>query len=225
MRLARQPDLMFPALTRRQGDIVRYCDDYLLDNGHSPAYREIGAAVGLKSPSSVRYQLDVLRGKGYLSRDAGCPRTAVARVPGTPPPRRRDAIEDQGLTRVPLIGRIAAGLGVTAIQLEGELVPLPKMFTGNGSHVMLQVVGDSMVDAAIADGDWVVVRRDCDVTDGDIVAALLDSSTSTEGESTVKEFKRIDGHVWLLPHNPVYQPIAGDNARILGKVVSVHRCL
>jgi repressor LexA len=104
-----------------------------------------------------------------------------------------------------------------------DVVPLPRQLVGEGNLIMLKVVGDSMIGAAIADGDLVVVRRECDVENGDIVAAMLESSTSPEGEATVKTFKKRDGHVWLLPHNPAYAPIPGDNADIVGKVVAVLR--
>jgi repressor LexA len=100
---------------------------------------------------------------------------------------------------------------------------LPKQLVGEGSFVMLRVVGESMINAAITDGDWVVVRRDSDVENGDIVAAMLDSETSADREATVKTFKKADGHVWLIPHNPAYSPIMADDAVIIGKVVSVLR--
>ncbi len=102
-------------------------------------------------------------------------------------------------------------------------LPLPKQLVGEGSFIMLRVVGESMINAAITDGDWVVVRRDSDVENGDIVAAELQSETSADREATVKTFKKIDGHVWLLPQNPAYSPIPADDAVIIGKVVTVLR--
>ena len=124
---------------------------------------------------------------------------------------------------VPLVGRIAAGGPIFADQLIEDIIPLPRQLVGEGDLMMLEVVGDSMIDAAITHGDWVVVRRESDVENGDIVAAMIKSDTSADGEATVKTFKKTDGHVWLVPHNPVYTPIPGDEAKILGKVVAVLR--
>jgi repressor LexA len=120
---------------------------------------------------------------------------------------------------VPLVGRIAAGGPILADQMVEELMPLPRQLVGHGELFMLRVAGDSMVDAAICDGDWVVVRRQSDAVNGDIVAALLDD------EATVKTFRQRDGHTWLLPQNTQYEPILGDHAVVMGKVVSVLRSL
>jgi repressor LexA len=122
-----------------------------------------------------------------------------------------------------MVGRIAAGGPILADEQVEDIIPLPRQLTGEGDLIMLKVVGDSMINAAIADGDWVVVRRESDVENGDIVAAMIDSDISADGEATVKTFKRSDGHVWLIPHNPGYTPILGDEAKILGKVVTVLR--
>jgi repressor LexA len=118
---------------------------------------------------------------------------------------------------VPLVGRIAAGGPILAEQAVEDVFPLPRQLVGDGQLFMLKVVGDSMVDAAICDGDWVVVRQQPVADNGEIVAAMLD------GEATIKTFRRRDGHVWLLPHNPAYDPIDGDKAQILGRVVAVLR--
>jgi repressor LexA len=118
---------------------------------------------------------------------------------------------------VPVVGRIAAGGPILAEQMIEDVLPLPKSLVGEGTLFMVRVVGDSMIDAAITDGDWVVVRQQQDAENGDIVAAMI------EGEATVKTLQRKGGHVWLLPHNPAYSPIDGDEATILGKVVSVLR--
>ncbi len=127
------------------------------------------------------------------------------------------------IARVPLVGRIAAGGPILADELIEDVIPLPKQLVGEGELIALRVVGDSMIGAAIADGDWVVVRRESDVENGDIVAAMIESDTSADREATVKTFKKTDGHVWLIPHNPAYTPIPGDEAKILGKVVAVLR--
>ena len=117
------------------------------------------------------------------------------------------------------MGRIAAGGPILADQVVEDVFPLPRQLVGKGDLFMLKVVGDSMVDAAICDGDWVVVRRQPVAEQGEVVAAMID------GEATVKTLKRIDGHVWLMPHNPAFEPIPGDESTILGRVVSVLRSL
>lgn len=127
------------------------------------------------------------------------------------------------IARVPLVGRIAAGGPILADELIEDVIPLPKQLVGEGELIALRVVGDSMIGAAITDGDWVVVRRESDVENGDMVAAMIESDTSADREATVKTFKKTDGHVWLIPHNPAYTPIPGDEAKILGKVVAVLR--
>ena len=187
--------------------------------------REIGEAVGLTSTSSVSYQLSTLQSKGYLRRDAGRPRTVEVRLPGQPAVRPEAELDEdtaldipsQEATYVPLVGRIAAGGPILAEEAIEDIFPLPKQIVGEGTLFLLKVVGDSMINAAIADGDWVVVRQQPVAENGDIVAAMID------GEATVKTFKRSGGHVWLMPHNPAYAPIPGDEAAILGRVVAVLR--
>jgi repressor LexA len=194
--------------------------------------REIGEAVGLTSTSSVSYQLSTLQKKGYLHRDVGRPRTVEVRLPGHSPirPEGREGesveaepvqtsfdIPSQEAIYVPLVGRIAAGGPILAEQSVEDVFPLPRQLVGEGTLFLLKVAGDSMINAAIADGDWVVVRQQPDALNGDIVAAMID------GEATVKTFKKSDGHVWLMPHNPSYAPILGDESSILGKVVAVLR--
>jgi|SRR5579875_1634394 len=209
-----------PGLTRRQRAIVRFVEDSMDRCGYSPSYREIGEAVGLASTSSVAYQLEELERKGYLSRGAGRPRTAVVRPAGDPAPRAGPGAGAPAVAQVPLVGRIAAGGPILAEQSVEDTFPLPKQLVGEGKLIALKVVGDSMINAAIVDGDWVVVRVESDVENGDIVAATIDG---IEVEGTVKTLKRSGGHVWLMPHNPVYAPILGDSAVIVGKVVAVLR--
>ncbi|MFM8894284.1 MAG: transcriptional repressor LexA, partial [Actinomycetales bacterium] len=176
---------------------------------------------GLTSPSSVAHQLTSLERLGYLRRDPNRPRAQVVADPGEIAGESVLGSAASSMTadlvEVPLLGRIAAGGPILADQQVDEVFPLPRDLVGQGDLFMLKVVGDSMVDAAICDGDWVVVRRQPDANNGDIVAALLDD------EATVKTLKRRDGHVWLMPHNPAYAPILGDQATIMGKVVSVLR--
>jgi repressor LexA len=215
-----------PGLTPRRREIIRVIEDSVQSRGYPPSLREIGAAVGLASTSSVSHQMSVLAAAGYVSRETGRPRTAVLRGPGGPGPDAEPAgRDDKRMTEVPLVGRIAAGVPILADGAADDVMPLPRLLTGEGSLIALRVAGDSMIGAAIADGDWVVVRRQPDANSGDIVAALLESDVSADREATVKTLKKADGHTWLIPHNPVYTPILADRAEIIGKVVSVLRRL
>jgi repressor LexA len=212
-------------LTWRQRKVLQVIRDSVQRRGYPPSMREIGEAVGLTSTSSVSYQLSTLQNKGYLRRDAGRPRTVEVRLPGHPAVRPEadvdaDApmdITSQEAAYVPLVGRIAAGGPILAEQAIEDIFPLPRQIVGEGNLFLLKVVGDSMINAAIADKDWVVVRQQPVAENGDIVAAMID------GEATVKTFKRSSDHIWLMPHNPAYTPIPGDEAEILGKVVAVLR--
>ena len=209
-------------ITPRQRDILDVIRRTVEERGYPPSVREIGEAVGLNSPSSVSHQLGVLERKGLLRRDANRPRALVVSDPdhGT----SHDSVDPTGsgdarpeAAYVPVIGRIAAGGPILAEQSIETVFPLPREIVGDGELFMLKVAGDSMVDAAICDGDWVVIRRQPTADNGEIVAALLDD------EATVKTLSRRDGHTWLLPHNAAYSPIDGDHATILGKVVAVMR--
>jgi repressor LexA len=223
MRRAESCDLTSPDLTPRQRRIVQVIEDSIRLHGYPPTMREIGDAAGLASTSSVSHQLSSLEKKGYLSRGSRRPRTAVVCPLDEPVAGHQAGLEERRVARVPLVGRIAAGGPILADQLIEEVIPLPRQLVGEGELIMLRIVGDSMIGAAIADGDWVVVRRESDAENGDIVAAMIESDTSADGEATVKTFKKSDGHVWLIPHNPAYAPILGDEATILGKVVAVLR--
>jgi repressor LexA len=225
-------------LTWRQRKVLQVIRESVQKRGYPPSMREIGEAVGLTSTSSVSYQLSTLQRKGYLHRDVGRPRTVEVRLPGHPAVRPEQVrereqekevlpsdlpgndIPSQEAAFVPLIGRIAAGGPILAEQYVEDIFPLPRQLVGEGTLFLLKVSGDSMINAAIADGDWVVVRKQENAENGEIVAAMLEGATA---EATVKTFKRSDGHVWLIPHNPAYTPILGDDAAILGKVVAVLR--
>lgn len=205
-----------PPLTARQKRILREIQRAVDKRGYPPSVREIGEVVGLTSPSSVNYQLRMLEQKGYLRRDPNRPRAIEVLSPDEP-----DTIEANDSypapAYVPVLGQIAAGGPILAEERVETVFPLPTELVGDGDLFLLKVVGESMIEAAICDGDWVVVRRQPDASNGEIVAALL------EDEATVKTFKRRDGHVWLMPHNPAFEPIPGDDAMILGKVVAVLR--
>ena len=206
-------------LSPRQRAILDMIRETTLERGYPPSVREIGESVGLTSPSSVAHQLKNLQRAGYLRIDPNRPRALVL----SPEIIEHDSFEitesNSSTTNVPVLGRIAAGGPILAEQSVEAVFPLPRDLVGEGDLFSLKVVGDSMVDAAICDGDWVVIRQQANCENGDIVAALIDD------EATVKTFKRRDGHVWLMPHNPAYSPILGDHAQILGKVVSVLRKL
>lgn len=214
-------------LTQRQRMVLEVIRDSVQRRGYPPSMREIGEAVGLTSTSSVSHQLRTLQRKGFLRRDPNRPRAVEVRVPGKAAvqsePDSYEAANGQEAPAhpapayVPLVGRIAAGGPILAEESVEDVFPLPRQLVGDGELFVLKVVGDSMTEAAIVDGDWVTVRRQPVAENGDIVAAMLD------GEATVKRFKREDGHVWLMPHNAAYQPIPGDEATILGKVVAVLR--
>ncbi|KQX64408.1 hypothetical protein ASD06_09505 [Angustibacter sp. Root456] len=219
-------------LTARQRRVLETIRDSVERRGYPPSMREIGEAAGLASPSSVSHQLAALERKGYLRRDPHRPRAIEVMSPDAPPvttsaPQAVPDAQDVDVTGsgderptpsyVPVVGRIAAGGPILAEEAVEEVFPLPRQLVGEGQLFLLKVVGDSMVDAAICDGDWVVVRQQPTADNGDIVAALLD------GEATVKTFKRRDGHVWLMPHNPAYEPIPGDEATVLGRVQAVLR--
>lgn len=252
-------------LSDRQIKVLAAIRSHLSRFGFVPSFREIGKGAGLRSPSSVKHQLQVLEDKGFIRMNANKGRAIElvddngaasqgvqndgADTPGTAATINgaHDTEDDDrsggtsssvGVTHaeilrfpisgeesesisssrdVPLVGRIAAGTPITAEQHVEDVMRLPERLTGSGELFMLEVHGDSMIDAAICDGDFVVVRRQNTAVNGDIVAALLDD------EATVKTLRNDDGHVWLMPHNPSYSPIDGTYATIMGKVVTVLR--
>ena len=240
-------------LTDRQCRVLEVIQDSIDRRGYPPSMREIGEAVGLQSTSSVRHQLVVLENKGFIRRDPNRPRAYIVRGPSDPTqawrarmaqshgsgpqtgqlPSEDDGTDAQvlpmmggnvGATEyVPLVGRIAAGGPILAQEEIEELIPMPRDLVGDGTLFALTVVGDSMVDAAIWDGDTVVVRQQPTAESGEIVAAMID------GEATIKQLKLQNTpsgrHVWLMPRNAAYDPIPGDEASILGRVVAVMRRL
>ena len=231
-------------LSARQAKILGAVQRSIATRGYPPSMREIGDIVGLASLSSVTHQLGQLEKWGYLRRDPRRPRAmevlqplsqdelerhlgvdesegAEAAASSAEPSVRalQSTSDEDAMVPVPLVGRIAAGGPITAEQSVEEVYSLPRQFVGHGQLFMLRVSGDSMIDAAICDGDWVVVRQQNSAENGDVVAALLDD------EATVKTFRQRDGHTWLLPQNTRYEPILGDHATVMGKVVSVFRSL
>jgi repressor LexA len=220
-------------LTPRQRRVLDVIRDSVDSRGYPPSMREIGERVGLTSSSSVSHQLRVLEQKGLLRRDPNRPRAIEVRYPGeVAEAARRGAVGTARQTSydetgagdahpdaayVPVVGRIAAGGPILAEEHIEEVFPLPKQMVGEGTLFLLQVQGESMIDAAICDGDWVVVRQQPTANNGEIVAAMID------GEATVKTFKKTKNEILLMPHNPAFEPIDGTDATILGKVVTVLR--
>ncbi len=217
-------------LTPRQQLVLAHIKDAIELKGYPPSMREIGQAVGLTSSSSVAHQLRVLEEKGFLRRDPHRPRALEVFLPELMAARRSISAAEEttydetgvgdsmpAATYVPMVGRIAAGGPILAEERIEEVFPLPKSLVGDGTLFLLEVSGDSMIDAAICNGDYVVIRQQPTAINGEIVAAMID------GEATVKTFRKRDGQVWLLPHNDAYEPIDGTHATILGKVTAVLR--
>ncbi|MGI8644831.1 MAG: transcriptional repressor LexA [Nocardioides sp.] len=219
-------------LTPRQQKVLAHIKEAIEQRGYPPSMREIGAAVGLTSSSSVAHQLKTLEEKGFLRRDPNRPRALEVFLPEVMAARRsisgaeETSYDETGLgdalptaSYVPMVGRIAAGGPILAEERIEDVFPLPKQLVGEGTLFMLEVSGDSMIDAAICNGDFVVIKQQQEANNGDIVAAMID------GEATVKTYQRKDGQTWLLPHNDAYEPIDGTHATILGKVTAVLRRL
>ena len=196
-------------ISTRQREILDYIREMVADRGYPPSVREIGEAVGLSSPSTVHSHLSTLEATGHLRRDPTKPRA----IEILDAPARGDVRD------VPLVGRIAAGSPILAEEDIEDVYALPTELVGDGPIFMLRVKGDSMVDAGILDGDFVVIRRQPDALDGEIVAALIDGE-----EATVKRLQRKDGAVILLSENPAYEPMVfTDGIELIGKVVTVLR--
>ena len=203
-------------LSDKQREILAFLHETITRVGYPPSMREICDAVGLTSVSSVSHQLTQLELRGFIRRDPNLNRAIeiLVELEGNPDAVR---VSDEDVVNVSLVGRIAAGIPITAEQNVEAVFPLPRQVVGQGNVFMLKVHGDSLIDAAICDGDYVVVREQQTAENGDIVAAMLND------EATVKVFKQRDGKTWLLPRNSAYEPIDGDYAKVLGKVVAVIR--
>jgi repressor LexA len=203
-------------LTARQITILDFIKTATDSQGYAPSMREIGEAAGLNSPASVKYQLDILEEKGLIRRDADRGRAMEVVLPDS---MTGESAHTDKTRFIPLVGAIAAGVPITADQQIEETFPLPESLVGKGELFMLKVKGESMINAAICDGDFVVIRQQKDANNGDIVAAMID------GEATVKTFSRKNGHIWLLPANDDFGPIDGDQCEVLGIVTAVLRSL
>jgi repressor LexA len=201
-------------LTDRQQQVLDYIRETVESRGYPPSVREIGEAVGLSSPSTVHSHLNSLVEAGAIKRDPSKPR-AIMVVDETPTQTR----SDRQLRDVPVLGRIAAGTPILAAEHVEEVMPLPTELVGDGPVFLLEVKGDSMIDAGIHEGDLVAVHSQPDARDGEIVAALIDGE-----EATVKRLRREDGKVILESENPAYEPMVfTEGVELVGKVVSVLR--
>ena len=203
-------------LSARQISILEFIKSSSESQGYAPSMREIGDAAGLNSPASVKYQLDILEEKGFIRRDENRGRAMEVVLPES---MTGESASTDKTRFIPLVGSIAAGVPITADQQVEETLPLPESLVGKGDLFMLKVKGESMINAAICDGDYVVIRQQKDANNGEIVAAMID------GEATVKTFSRKSGHIWLLPANDDFAPIDGDTCEILGKVTAVLRSI
>jgi len=202
-------------LTDRQQQVLDYIRDIVAERGYPPSVREIGEAVGLSSPSSVHAQLNSLVKAGAIKKDPTKPRAIVI----VDEPATVTEIDDRRMRDVPILGRIAAGTPILAAEHIDEVMPLPTELVGDGPVFLLEVKGDSMVDAGIHEGDLVAIHKQSDARDGEIVACLIDGE-----EATVKRLQRRDGKVYLHSENPAYEPMVfSDGVELIGKVVSVLR--
>ena len=201
-------------LTERQQQVLDYIKEMVEARGYPPSVREIGDAVGLSSPSSVHAQLNSLVAAGMIKKDPSKPR-AIMITDQTPAP----VATDRRTRDVPLLGRIAAGTPILAVEEVDHVMPLPTELVGDGPVFLLEVKGDSMIDAGIHEGDLVAIHKQPDARDGEIVACLIDGE-----EATVKRLHRKDGKVYLHSENPAYEPMVfSDGVELIGKVVSVLR--
>ena len=206
-------------LTGRQQEIWKFLTDYVDEHGYPPTVREIGEAVGLASPSTVHAHLANLERAGLIKRDPTKPRALELRRDPKPETARADDVH-----RLPLLGEIAAGGPLLAEQNVEEYVAVPEPLARGGEEFLLRVKGDSMINAGILEGDLVVVRRQQDAKDGDIVVALA-GADETADEATVKRFFRENGRIRLQPENDALEPIYTEYVQILGKVTGVFRSL
>ena len=211
------------SLTPRQRGVLSAVESFGRSHGYLPTLCDIGEALGLASVSGLSDQLSCLRDKHYPSSDGGqLPTAMVWSLSHQAQPEAARApigIVSLDVVYVPLVGRIAAGDPIYAEQSAEDIFPLPRELVGEGNLFLLEVAGDSMINAAIADGDWVVIREQPTAENGEIVAAMID------GDATVKTFTRSDDRVWLMPANPLYKPIPGDDIAIIGKAVALLRRL
>lgn len=198
-------------VSKRQEDILEFIKEEVRTKGYPPSVREIGEAVGLASSSTVHGHLNRLESKGLIRRDPTKPRAIEI--------LDQDNISKQGVIHVPLVGKVTAGLPITAIENIEEYFPIPDSYGTSDDHIfMLEIMGESMIEAGILDGDYVIVKQQASANNGDIVVAMTE-----ENEATVKRFYKEEGHFRLQPENSSMDPIIVENVSILGKVVGLYR--
>ena len=211
---------MVEGLTDRQRQTLEYIAETVADRGYPPSVREICDALGLASSSTVHSHMQALQRKGYLRIDPTKPRAVELLYD----PETGLAAERRPARSVPLLGRIAAGTPILAEEHVDEIYPMPAELVGDGNVFMLEVHGDSMIDAGILDGDFVIIRQQPTAHSGEIVAAMMPSEFGDEAEATVKTIRHRGSAVWFEPANPALQPFeAPQGTEILGKVVAVFR--
>jgi len=203
-------------LTGRQREIFDFLSEYVQGHGYPPTVREIGEAVGLASPSTVHAHLANIERAGLIKRDPTKPR--ALELVG----RDRNGASDSKLLSLPLVGEIAAGGPLLAEQNVEDYLEVPELLAAGGADFLLRVKGESMIQAGILDGDYVVVRKQQDARNGDVVVALAGDDEAAD-EATVKRFFREDGRVRLQPENDALEPIYSAHVQVLGKVIGVFR--
>ncbi len=209
-------------LKDREQKVLDFITDQIKKNGYPPTVRDIGAALGIKSTSTVQKSMNILEEEGFIRKQAGKRRAfevvaGGAEKPQAPAQDRADVVD------VPVVGRVAAGMPILAEQnIEGSF-PMPAQFIGKGTNFMLTVHGDSMIEAGIMDGDYILVQEQKTANNGDIVVAMIDGEF--ESESTVKTFYKENGHIRLQPQNSSMDPIIVDDCEIIGLVKGVFRYL
>lgn len=198
-------------VSKRQEDILEFIKEEVRTKGYPPSVREIGEAVGLASSSTVHGHLNRLESKGLIRRDPTKPRAIEI--------LDQDNISKQGVIHVPLVGKVTAGTPITAIENIEEYFPVPDVYGTSDDHIfMLEIMGESMIEAGILDGDYVIVKQQATANNGDIIVAMTE-----ENEATVKRFYKEDGYFRLQPENSSMEPIIVDKVSVLGKVVGLYR--
>ena len=198
-------------VSKRQEDILEFIKEEVRTKGYPPSVREIGEAVGLASSSTVHGHLNRLESKGLIRRDPTKPRAIEI--------LDQDNISKQGVIHVPLVGKVTAGLPITAIENIEEYFPIPDSYGTSDDHIfMLEIMGESMIEAGILDGDYVIVKQQASANNGDIIVAMTE-----ENEATVKRFYKEEGYFRLQPENSSMEPIIVENVSVLGKVVGLYR--
>ena len=221
IEIIKEAKIMKPELSERERKILEYMKNEIMQKGYPPTVREMCSSLGIKSTSTAHKDLDSLEKKGYIRRDPTKPR-AIEILESSVNPVKRDLsnIERTDVTDIPMVGRIAAGQPILANENIEEYFPVPSHFLGRGNHFMLTIKGNSMVEAGIFDGDYILVESSNTANNGDIVVAMINGH---ESEATVKTFYKEASHIRLQPENSAMEPIIVKDVQILGHVKGVFR--